>query len=175
MALIPKYHVIAAVHDRSTDVIIQGMFVYQDATTGQVKRADETTLDVLGVAGDSKSLSPDSGMPGAYEGWQNRASDSFDETKASRKMTVYESGGEFATDQFEADVETADIGDPLYVSHAGKLMATPAAQIVARLTRAAGAYPSGVPGTDINGDMALRGAGPDTDNPNMYIEFRLTV
>ena len=174
MALIPKYHVIAAVHDRSTDVIIQGMFVYLDPTTGTVKRADNNTTEVLGVAGDSKSLSPDSGMPGAYEGWQNRASDSFDETKASRKMTVYESGGEFATDQFEADVETADIGDPLYVSHAGKLTNT-GTTVVARLTRAAGAYPSGVPGTDINGDMALRGAGPDTDNPNMYIEFRLTV
>ena len=137
---------------------------------------DGTTDVVFGVAGDSTSVAPLSGMPGAYDQWQNRASDQFSETTASRKMTVYHGGGEFATDQFEDDVETADIGDPLYASDNGKFKATPdSAQIVARLTRAAGPYPSGVPGTDLNGDMALRGQGPDTDNPNMYIELKLTV
>ena len=176
MALIPKYHVIAAVHDRSTDTIIQGQLVYLDATTGQVKVVTTPASQiVIGIAGDSKSVSPTSGMPGAYSTWQNRASDQFDETAASRKMTVYMGGGEFATDQFETAVEASLPGDPLYASANGKFTTAAVGAVVARLTKAAGAYPSGVPGTDINGDMALPGVGPDTDNPNMYIEFKLLV
>jgi len=41
---------------------------------------------------------------------------------------------------------------------------------VAQLTGAKGAYPSGVPGVDINGDMALKG-----DNNNQYIVIKLLV
>jgi hypothetical protein len=42
--------------------------------------------------------------------------------------------------------------------------------IVGRLTQLAGAYPSGVPGTDVNGDSAVSG-----DNSNTYIEFKLVI
>jgi len=45
---------------------------------------------------------------------------------------------------------------------------TKTANSIAILTRAAGTYPSGVPGVDLNGDMALGG-----DNDNQYIEFKL--
>jgi hypothetical protein len=56
-------------------------------------------------------------MPGISAGWQNRVSDMFDETKASGKMTVYHSGGEFATDQFAANVSSANPGDDLYAAN----------------------------------------------------------
>ena len=41
---------------------------------------------------------------------------------------------------------------------------------VAQLTRAAGYYPSGVPGVDLNGDIALGG-----EQSNQYIEVKLLV
>jgi hypothetical protein len=86
-------------------------------------------------------------------------------------MTVYHSGGEFATDQFETDVEAANVGVKLYASANAKLTAVDGGgDAIGVLTRAAGVYPSGVPGTDINGDLALRG-----ENSNQYIEFKLLV
>jgi hypothetical protein len=124
---------------------------------------------VLGIAGDAQSTSASS-MPGIYDGWQNRVTDSFNETAASGLMTVYHGGGEFATDQFETDVLSALTGAALYGSATGKLQAASSGSAVAVLTKAAGSYPSGVPGVDINGDMALKGA-----NNNQYIEFKLLV
>jgi len=38
------------------------------------------------------------------------------------------------------------------------------------LVKAAGSYPSGVPGIDINGDQALSGA-----NSNTYCEIKLVI
>jgi len=38
------------------------------------------------------------------------------------------------------------------------------------LIKAAGTYPSGVPGVDSNGDQALSG-----ENSNTYIEVKLTI
>ena len=117
-------------------------------------------------------------MPGISSGWQNRVSDYYDETKASGKMTVYHSGGEFATDQFASNVSSATVGDLLYaangvldtVDQAGDDVTTAGVLAVARLTQAAGTYPSGVPGIDINGDQALSG-----ENSNTYIEFKLLI
>ena len=103
-------------------------------------------------------------------------SDSFDETRASGKMTVYHSGGEFATDQFAANVSSATINDILFANASGVLDTVDATggtnefMRVGRLTRAAGTYPSGVPGIDLNGDLALSG-----ENSNTYIEFKLTI
>ena len=70
----------------------------------------------------------------------------------------------------ESDVESADPGVKLYVSANGKLQAATNGDAVATLTRAAGVYPSGVPGTDVNGDQALAG-----ENSNQYIEYQLLV
>jgi hypothetical protein len=118
-------------------------------------------------------------MPGVAAGWQSRASDYYDETKASGMMTVYHSGGEFATDQFAANVAGATVGPmaKLYarnglldiIDQAGNANTT-GSYLVAFLTQVDGAYPSGVPGTDINGDQALSG-----DNTNTYIEFKLVI
>ncbi len=182
MALVEKYHVVAAVHpiDPNSSAIKEGMLVAK--TSAGVRRVVTADINrVLGVSGDTFSTSA-SAMPGVASGWQNRVSDGFDETKASAKITVYHSGGEFATDQFvDTNMEDANIGNVL-VASTGALLdnsnayasvaaaITAGRQPVAVLTKAAGYYPSGVPGTDLNGDIALGG-----DNTNQYIEFKLLV
>lgn len=182
MALVEKYHVVAAVKAVATDETIkEGQVVaLNDAGEVIIQGTDsagtgETYKSVAyGIAGDTKSTSASS-MPGIASGWQNRVSDYFDETKASGKMTVYHSGGEFATDQFSANVCASVCGAPLFARN-GQLdtidqaAGTTAANIIARLTQVDGYYPSGVPGIDINGDQALSG-----DNTNTYIEFKLLI
>lgn len=167
MALIEKFYVIAAEHPVGATGIKEGQFVTLNSSREIIPYAGSGI--VLGVAGDTKSTSA-SAMPGVYDGWQNRVTDSFNETGASGLMTVYHGGGEFATDQFETDVLSANVGVALYASSNGKLQAGVSGSAVAVLLKAAGSYPSGVPGTDINGDMALLG-----DNTNRYIEFKLLV
>jgi hypothetical protein len=86
-------------------------------------------------------------------------------------MTVYHSGGEFATDQFATNVASAAIMTALYAKSG--VLDTDNAQssiIVGYLTKVDGSYPSGVPGVDINGDQALSG-----ENSNTYVEFKLTL
>jgi len=173
MALIEKFHVVASEMDVLTgETIKEGMVVSlttsSDVTKVVKQRAAYPTP--FGIAGDTKSTSA-SAMPGVDTGWQNRVSDYYDETKASGKMTVYHSGGEFATDQFNANVASATILTALY-AYEGLLDTTNAQSdiIVGYLTKLDGSYPSGVPGTDINGDMALSG-----DNTNTYIEFKLVI
>lgn len=183
MALIERYHVIATIFDvdPSTAEIKEGQFVF--LTANGVRRVDATALavsQVLGVAGDSKSTSS-SYMPGvgtAYVSgggtvkFQNRASDYFDETKASGKITVYNGGGQFATDQWTGLV-AGDLGKYLKVNTSGVLVldgTTKGTDTVAMLVGAPGSYPSGVPGVDIGGDMALGG-----ENSNQYVEFKLLI
>jgi len=177
MALVEKYHVVAAVKAvLSGAEIKEGMFVALDTAGRVIAQTDEVPY---GVAGDTKSTSASS-MPGISSGWQNRASDYFDETKASAKMTVYHSGGEFATDQFSSNVSSSTPYDALY-AHDGLLCTaaeSTSSGIVAYLTQAAGAYPSGVPGVDTTtydystyvGDQALGG-----DNSNTYLEYKLVI
>ena len=179
MALVEKFHVVAAERPVATgQTIKEGQVVSLDSD-GEVVIQGASNKIPYGIAGDTKSTST-SYMPGIGSveqaaGWQNRVSDYFDETKASGKMTVYHSGGEFATDQYATNVATATIMQALYAAN-GVLDTfdqdggTTAAYLVARLTQAAGYYPSGVPGIDINGDIALGGA-----NDNQYIEFKLVI
>lgn len=170
MALIERYHVVAAERAvASGETIKEGQIVSLNATGEVVLQGAVNTIP-YGIAGDTKSNS-ESAMPGVLAGWQNRASDYFDETKASGKMTVYHSGGEFATDQFAAAVAGAAIGDPLYAVDGVLAIAdTQASGIVGRLIKSADIYPSGVPGIDLNGDQALAG-----DNSNTYVEIKLVI
>ncbi len=90
-------------------------------------------------------------------------------------MTVYHSGGEFATDQFvDTNMDAANVGDYLRVDETTGTLendgTTETVNSVAVLTQAAGTYPSGVPGIDLNGDMALTG-----ENSNQYIVFKLII
>lgn len=171
MALIERYHVVAA--ERAVaigETISEGQVVSLN-TAGEVVLQSATYPTPYGIAGDTKSTSASS-MPGIATGWQNRASDYFDETKASAKMTVYHSGGEFATDQFSSNVSVATIGVSLY-ANAGLLCTaaeSTASGVIGILIKSAGTYPSGVPGVDLNGDQALGG-----DNSNTYLELKLTI
>jgi len=171
MALVEIYHVVAASRAVATgESINEGMVVSLDSSGDVVIQSASNPIP-YGIAGDTKSTSASS-MPGVGSGFQNRASDYFDETSASGKMTVYHSGGEFATDQFVANVASATIGEALYATNGLLCRSVQSTQsgIVARLVKAAGTYPSGVPGIDINGDQALSG-----DNSNTYLEFKLVI
>lgn len=171
MALVEIFHVVAASRAVATgESITEGQLVSLDSS-GEVVLQSSTNTWVYGVAADTKSTTS-SGMPGVSGDWQNRASDYFDETKASSKMSVYHGGGEFATDQFQTNVSSASVGDALYGFN-GSLDTNDGhstSTVIARVLAAAGTYPSGVPGVDINGDQALSG-----DNSNTYVEFQLLI
>jgi len=174
MALIERYHVVAAERDVALgETIKEGQIVSLNAL-GEVVLQGATYTIPYGIAGDTKSTSA-SAMPGVASGWQSRVSDYFDETRASGKMTVYHSGGEFATDQFAANVASVDPFTALYAANGvldtrDQLGSELASMLVGRLVKSDGAYPSGVPGVDINGDQALSG-----ENNNTYIEFKLLI
>ena len=171
MALIEKYHVVAASRAVASGQTISEGQVVSLNSAGSVVIQSASNVIPYGIAGDTKSTAASS-MPGIASGWQGRVSDYYDETKASAKMTVYHSGGEFATDQFSANVASATIMDPLY-ANAGLLCTaaeSTSSGIVARLVQDAGSYPSGVPGVDTNGDMSLGG-----DNSNTYLEYKLVI
>jgi hypothetical protein len=175
MALVEIFHVVAAERPVATgQTIKEGQIVSLDIS-GNVVIQSATNVTPYGIAGDTKSTSA-SYMPGIASGWQNRVSDYFDETKASAKMTVYHSGGEFATDQFAANVASATIMAPLY-AYNGVLdtITGQSSVVVAYLVKAAGTYPSGVPGVDLNGDQALGGDSTASGLTNEYIEIKLEI
>ena len=171
MALVEKFHVVAAERPVASGQSIKEGQVVSLNTDAEVVIVGATYKVPYGIAGDTKSTSA-SAMPGISTGWQNRVSDYFDETKASAKMTVYHSGGEFATDMFNSNVASATVMAPLYAV-SGQLDTVDTqstSQVVAYLVQSAGSYPSGVPGVDINGDQALGG-----ENSNTYCEIKLVV
>lgn len=204
MALIEVYHVVASQlpidADAATD-IPQGSIVSLN-NNGQVVlcNGDDTEQWPIGIAGDTRStgitsFTPESGSSlsrnpktsltgalvigsqGAQQRYpQNRVADNYNEVLASGKMTVYHSGGEFWTDQYEiigsggtsvlayhpamplysSGVETAGgtaRGEPETAS-VGRFTTEPAANIegvspiVGFVLTSPTAYPSGVPGTE---------------------------
>ena len=158
MGLVEIFHVVANEFpvDPATNTIKEGMLIaLTSAGARRVTTGD--ALVVVGIAGDTKSTTA-SAMPGIYPGWQNRASDYFDETGASAKITVYHGGGAFATDQYVAgNLDATKIGYYLiadettgclkYGGNNLHTLANAGTPAVAQLTGAAGAFPSGVPGT----------------------------
>jgi hypothetical protein len=193
MALIEKFHVVAAEQPVKADQTIkEGQWVSLVAGTGggqEVVVVSTNNPVPYGVAGDTQSTSA-SYMPGVKAGWQNRVSDYYDETKASAKMTVYHSGGEFATDMFAANVASALVMTYLYANDNAVLDTningntwlglgaggTGIRPPVAILTQIDGSYPSGVPGIDINGDQALSGDSyVQAGVSNVYIEFKMII
>lgn len=179
MALVEIYHVIASVKPVATSQQIKEGMIVSLNSSGQIVKQGYGSANYVpfGIAGDTK-MTTQSYMPGVASGWQNRVSDYFDETKASAKMTVYHSGGEFATDMFVANVASATPYTKLYAVD-GLLQATTDTQssgLVAYLTKAAGAYPSGVPGVDVNGDQALSSDSyANAAVSNQYIEIKLMI
>ena len=185
MALIEIQHVVADMYSVDpdwTDAIVEGMLVKLN-TSGLIEACDTAGELVLGIAGDTQADTAPAGGTGTSNTpyadqlvinanggtrWtQNRVSDFYDETLASGKITVYQSGGKFATDIYESTVDTALPSNPLYTSANGKLTTTPGAgNIVGICTTAAAAWDSGVPGIDTaKGSITL----------GDYVEFKLTV
>lgn len=173
MALIEQFHVVADHFpvDSSVTNLIEGMFVKLNSSGNAVKATGASAERAIGVSGDTKSTSL-SGLPSTNDSSQgafvNRVSDSFDETRASGRVTVYHSGGKFVSNQYEAAPVLAwAVGLPLYISSNSKLTtdASTSAQIVATCTAVPAAYASGVPGIDINGSITL----------GNYIEFKLEI
>lgn len=167
MALIEIFHVVADHFPvNSSAEIIEGQWVALNSS-GEAVLANGT-LRAIGVSGDTKSTDT-VGLPttnaSSQGAFQNRVSDSFDETKASGRITVYHSGGKFATNQFE-NVAYA-VGDVLYISTAGNLTTAASAnsQVVATVTKTPAAEPSGVPGTDVDGSLSL----------GSFIEFKMEI
>lgn len=176
MALIPRYHVVADyLPVNSAAEILMGSFVKLDADGYVVQATGAASEYAFGVAGDTKSASTASipstndavlGAGGTSQAFVNRVSDGLtDETKASAQITVYHSGGKFATDQYDT-TGTYVPGSALYVGASGQLQTADAGsgQIVARVV-SEGAYPSGVPGTDVDGDITL----------GDYLVFKLVI
>ena len=179
MALIERFHVVAAEKPvASGETIKEGQIVALNSS-GEVVLQSASNAKAYGIAGDTKSSSASS-MPGVgtavlgnsgSASFQNRASDYFDETKASGKMTVYHSGGEFATDQFAANVSSAAVGSVVYaVNGLLETVDTQSSGAVGMIIEAANTEPSGVPGVDLNGDQALGG-----ENNNTYVEIKLSI
>lgn len=166
MALIEEYHVVADMYSVDPDTnpnIIEGRVVALNAD-GEAVLCD-TSLAPIGVAGDSSETS--SGYTpyaadlvlnpqGATRSTSNRVSDFFNETLASGKVTVYNGGGKFHTDQYNTS-DNYSPGDALYSDANGRLTTvdTGSQVQVGRCVVTPRDYPSGVPGTDIDGSITL--------------------
>ena len=179
MALIEIYHVVAdyyAVDATASAGIVEGMVVALEASgdTAVAVKANGASKPKIGLSADSfrateGATTPYSadliigangpvGSPTPNTRWtSNKVTDFFNETAASGKITVYHSGGKFATDQF-VDLGTFDsygVGDVVYAAN-GLLTKTVSGPIVGRVVEPVKAYPSGVPGTDtVDGSMSL--------------------
>ena len=168
MALIEIYHVVADMYPVDADWnganFLEGQ-VAQLSALGEAIPGDATSVN-LGIAGDTQSNTT-SGTPyaaslivnaaGATRQTENRVSDFFNETLASGLMTIYTSGGKFATDLFEATVDAAAPGDLLFCSANGLLTTTNGTgPVVGVCVAAVQAWPSGVPGVDTtDGSLSL--------------------
>ena len=179
MALIPVQYVVADQYNVDPDwafatdgTIVAGQPV-KLGTTGFITTCNTIGERPLGIAGDNLS-NTGGGTPysanltvGAggnrIRSTENRVSDFFDETLASSLLTVYTGGGRFLSDQY-ADVAYST-GEELFVTAAGLIsnVTGGAAVVLGVCVAVPGAYPSGVPGTDVSGSITL----------GNYIEFVL--
>jgi hypothetical protein len=111
------------------------------------------------------------GANGGSVAWtQNRASDNYNETLASGKITVY-SGGEFYTDQYALENDAGTVADytnadPLYATSDASTNAdlesglftpdsTGSKEVVAIVLSGPSPLASGVPGVDLQGAMSF--------------------
>ena len=182
MALIPVYFTVAGqfqIDNSSATAIAPGtlMKLTADANDDAFVDIANTTSGVVGVAADgfrTELLSPPASgyaadiITGSNGNTttrsQNRISDLFRETAASGLMTVYTGAGTFRTTQYAAVSFT--LGQKLYSDASGKLTnSSNAGGIVGTVVGLPKAFPSGVPGTDIDGSMSL----------GTYLTFNLLV
>ena len=172
MALVPRYHVVAdELPIYSGANVTMGSVVTLDSE-GRVVQATPSD-DALGLAGDTKDQSTPGipstnpahlGVGGEEIKFTNRVSDPIDETRASAEMTVYHSGGKFATDQYDMTQSYTPMDD-LYFDASGQITNVNTGSGIIGKVITEGEFMSGVPGTDINGDISL----------GDFLTFKLTV
>lgn len=166
MALIEVHHVVADQYTINTDTnpnIIEGKVVALNSSGDLV--VCNTSLAPVGIAGDSTVTNTGHtpyaedlviSSTGITRSTSNRVSDFFNEGGASGMVTVYHSGGKFHTDQYDT-ADTFTPGAALYSDANGLLSVVNAgSQIkVGTCVVPPRQYPSGVPGTDVNGSTTL--------------------
>ena len=178
MALIVEYHVVADMYPVGDTAISAGMLVELNAAGAVIPVAAANQTVTLGVAGDSALAGQGqttaysdqvligagggfAGGAGGTQRWtENRVSDFYDETAASDKITVYNGGGKFwISDDLIGAASAAPAINSLMETSATAgcwdVGAAAAAQNVGLCVAAAQAYPSGVPGTDVQGSITL--------------------
>lgn len=169
MALVEEFHVVADEFDLNASVtVIEGDIVMFNGSAEIILATNGASSRPIGIAGDTSSTTT-CGMPGVTiggsggtavgnKGFSNRASDPFNESTASGKVTVYHGGGKFATDRYVAAPSPSWASAlPLYSDSVGQwTTAVSTATVVCGVCAAApAAYRSGIPGTDVNGDQSL--------------------
>jgi hypothetical protein len=173
MALIVEYHVNADMYAVGTGAITAGMLLALDANSLAVAcPTGQAVGSLIGVAGDSALAAEEAttaysaqvviGADGGGTRWtENRVSDFYDEATASQKMTVYNGGGKFwiSSNLFDSTNAVPPAASVLFQrcnTTAGEWEGgATAGQEVAVGVGATQAYPSGVPGTDIDGSITL--------------------
>ena len=183
MALIPVYFTVAGqfkIDNSATTPIAPGTLLsLTEGGDGEayVSKAS-TSSGVVGVAGDgfrTELLSPPASGYAAdivigsngntTTRSQNRLSDLFRETGASGLMTTYSGSGTFRTTEYATGL-TWTVGQKLYSNASGLLTnVSNSGGAVGTLVKKPSAFPSGVPGTDIDGSMSL----------GTYLTFNLNV
>lgn len=169
MALKPNMFVTAinvAVDPDNNPQIFAGQFVALDSDGFAIRHTGSNAVRTIGVAGDSTVPSTSSNKANPYTGQvtigssgqqvftENRLTDpNSNETAASGKITVYNGGGDFETDQFETVVSAAPAvyvpGAALYISTDGKLTTdSTSGTVVATVLEAPRPLSSGVPGVE---------------------------
>lgn len=221
MALIEVFNHIATNLDIDPDLttdIPQGSIVTLDSL-GLIELCDENTKIPVGIAADSRStgitsFTPESGSAlsrnpkTSFEGalvtsafgdgqrfTQNRVSDNYNEVFASGKMSVYHSGGEFWTDQYEVVADNGSTattftpGSRLYASDKTSISGSNGGKFTDDSTSKTGTgflvgivfhspmgYPSGVPGTGsaATGFQSLPEGG-NSLSYGSFLHFKLTA
>lgn len=232
MALIEVFHVVASqlpINAASATDIPQGAITALDSN-GFVTLADgdSATLWPVGLAGDTRSqgvtsYTPESGsslsrnpktsltgalVVGAHGGasqrfTQNRVADNYNEVLGSGRMTVYHSGGEFWTDQYEVigqngstvlaftpsvalfasgaeNQPAAGLGEPeapqigRFTTEASTTITVGGvAPIVGVVLTSPTSYPSGVPGTETGFSSLPEGGNSLSWGTFLHVKLRL--
>lgn len=174
MALIVEYHVVADMYTVGTEAITAGMLVSLNTNAQAVPApiAIDPDQDAIGIAGDSAlaaegqttaySANITIGADGGGTRWtENRVSDFYDETTASQKITVYNGGGKFWIQNTLFDNDGAGCAPGLATGVSGTTAGEwrDATQtnddIVGLCVGDSQTYPSGVPGTAVDGSISL--------------------
>jgi hypothetical protein len=185
MALIVEYQVVADMYPVGDTAIKAGMCLIFDTDGTVIPCSGANNTQVIGIAGDSYLTTP--GQTTAYSAsvtigatdadtartrWtSNRISDMYNETLASGKITVYNGGGKFWISDDLVTESGLAAGSLLEGNTGGTYVAgSDAGQVIAIAVGAAASYPSGVPGIDTDGSMAL-----STESLNTWIPIVLKV